>query len=134
MSDLISIAKAFYSEALTNPADACEKYLSENFVLENYLPERIPFGGRYDGASGFLQYLDEISKAIDMGPLQMDEWVTDGKIVAVRGTEESLVKSSGRKYNMRFVHWLTFDGSSRITSMREFNDTAEMSEAFDDGY
>ena len=130
MSDLVAKAKTFYKGALTNPVDVCEKFLSQDFILENYLPKHIPFGGRYEGVSGFLRYLGEISSAIDMGPLQMDEWVTGGNVVVVRGTEESLVKSSGRKYSMRFVHWLTFDASGRISNMREFNDTAEMAEAF----
>ena len=130
MSDLITKTKAFYGDVLINPVDVCEKFLSQDFVLENYLPEHFPFGGRYEGVSGFLRYLGEISSAIDMGPLQMDEWVTSGNVVVVRGSEESLVKSSGRKYSMRFVHWLTYDASGRISNMREFNDTAEMAEAF----
>jgi ketosteroid isomerase-like protein len=131
MSNLIDRAKAFYNQALTEPVDACEEYLSNEFVLENYLPENIPFGGRYEGASGFLQYLGEIESAIEMGPLKMDAWMADANNVAVRGTERSLVKSTDRKYQMRFVHWLTFDSRGRITNMREYNDTAEMAKAFD---
>jgi ketosteroid isomerase-like protein len=131
MSDLITTAKLFYRDALSDPVSACDEFLSQDFVLENYLPQHFPFGGRYEGASGFLQYLGEISSAIEMGPLHMDEWVTDGNVVVVRGTEESLVKSTGRKYSMSFVHWLTFNDLGRITIMKEFNDTAEMAKAFD---
>ena len=131
MSDLITTAKSFYRDGLSDPVSACETFLSQDFVLENYLPQHFPFGGRYEGASGFLKYLGEISSAIDMGPLHMDEWVTEGNVVVVRGTEESMVKSTGRKYAMSFVHWLTFDDSGRILIMKEFNDTAEMAKAFD---
>ena len=73
MGDLIATAKSFYSDGLSDPVRACENFLSQDFVLENYLPQHFPFGGRYEGASGFLQYLGEISSAIDMGPLQMDD-------------------------------------------------------------
>ena len=131
MSDHITTAKSFYRDALSDPVSACETFLSQDFVLENYLPHHFPFGGRYEGATGFLKYLEEISSAIDMGPLHMDEWVADGNAVVVRGTEESLVKSTGKKYTMSFVHWLTFDDSGRISIMKEFNDTAEMAKAFD---
>jgi ketosteroid isomerase-like protein len=131
MSDLIAKAKTFYSEVMTTPAASCEKYLSADFVLENYLPEYFPFGGRYEGAAGFLQYLGEIAASIEMGPLEMDEWVSDGNVVVARGTEESLVKSTGRKYSMIFVHWLTFNEAGQITNMREYNDTAEMDKGFD---
>jgi hypothetical protein len=90
MSDLLTTAKTFYSEVLTTPVESCEKYLSSDFVLENYLPDYFPFGGRYEGAAGFLQYLGEITGALEMGPLKMDEWMTSDNVVVVRGTENSL--------------------------------------------
>jgi len=66
-----------------------------------------------------------------MEPLEMDEWVADDKTVAVRGEDKGLVRSTGRRYRMRFVHWLTFDETGRIAAMREFNDTAALGAAFD---
>ncbi len=132
MTSLIDQARAFYSLALTDPAKACDDFLAENFVLENYLPEHFPFGGCYEGPTGFLTYLQEISSALEMGPLEMDAWVCDGNEVVVRGTESSLVKSTNRRYSMRFVHWLSFNDEGRVTVMREYNDTAEMAGAFDE--
>ena len=130
MSDLIDEVKAFYAELSSDPVAACGKFLSADFVLENFLPEHIPFGGRYEGVEGFLKYLGEIVAAIEMEPLEMDEWVADSRTVAVRGEDRGLVRSNGRKYRMRFVHWLTFDRTGRIAFMREFNDTAALAEAF----
>ena len=66
-----------------------------------------------------------------MEPLEMEEWVTDSRTVVVRGVDNGLVRSSGRRYSMRFVHWLTFDDQGRIALMREFNDTAALADAFD---
>jgi ketosteroid isomerase-like protein len=131
MSNLIERAKSFYGLALSDPARACEEYLAADFVLENPLPSYIPFGGTYQGAEGFVKYLTQISETIDMGPLVMAEWAADDHTVVARGEEDSLVKSTGRRYRMRFVHWLSFDESGKITAMREFNDTAEMGKAFD---
>jgi ketosteroid isomerase-like protein len=131
MSDLVDKVKAFYEELPSDPVAACGKFLSDDFVLENFLPEHIPFGGRYEGTEGFLKYLGEVFAAIEMEPLEMDEWVADAMTVAVRGEDKGLVRSSGRKYRMRFVHWLTFDDTGRIAFMREFNDTAALAEAFD---
>ena len=65
-----------------------------------------------------------------MGPLEFDEWVADDTCVVARGREVSRVRSTGHSYDMRFVHWLSFDGTGKITAMREFNDTAEMARAF----
>ncbi len=131
MSDLIDHAKGFYAMALSDPAQACAAYLAPGFTLENPLPDYIPFGGIYHGAEGFVEYLTKIGETIDMGPLQMAEWAAGDRTVVVRGEEESLVKSTGRKYRMRFVHWLTFDSGGKVIVMREFNDTAEMGKAFD---
>lgn len=130
MSNMIATTKAFYSEVLTDPVAAAERYLADNFLLENYLPEHIPFGGRYEGRAGLVQYLSELSQAIDMGPLDMQDWTGDGAEVVVRGIEKSLVKSTGKTYAMRFVHWLSFNEDGRLSNMREYNDTAEMAEAF----
>jgi ketosteroid isomerase-like protein len=131
MSDLIDKVKTFYAELSSDPVAACEEFLSGEFVLENFLPEQIPFGGRYEGAEGLLRYLGEIFAAIEMEPLEMDEWVADSRTVAVRGEDKGLVRSNGRRYRMRFVHWLTFDETGHIAFMREFNDTAALAGAFD---
>lgn len=130
MSDLLNRAKGFYALALSDPEKACADYLAEDFVLENYLPDNIPFGGRYEGAAGFLRYLQELNAAIEMGPLEMLQWVDAERDVVIRGSESSLVRATGKRYQMRFVHWLSFDDAGRISNMREYNDTAEMASAF----
>ncbi len=131
MQDLLDRAKAFYASVLTNPEVAVGEHLSEDFRLENPLPDGIPFGGTYEGREGMLRYLGEIAAAIDMGPLDIEEWVAGDAAVVARGREASLVRETGRRYDMRFVHWLSFDAAGRISAMREFNDTAEMARAFD---
>jgi len=129
-NNMIDTAKAFYGDVLSDPAAAAAQYLADDFLLENYLPENIPFGGRYEGGDGLAQYLTELSQAIEMGPLDMQAWTGDGTEVVVRGGEQSLVKSTGKTYSMRFVHWLSFNQDGKLTNMREYNDTAEMAEAF----
>ena len=131
MSNMIATAKAFYGDVLTDPAAAANRYLADDFLLENYLPEHIPFGGRYQGRAGLVQYLTELSHAIDMGPLDIQAWTGDGAEVVLRGAEKSLVKSTGKTYAMHFVHWLSFNEAGKIRNMREYNDTAEMADAFE---
>lgn len=131
MNDLTERAKTFYRVLLSDPETACREYVDPGFVLENHLPGHIPFGGRYEGHQGLMRYLGELVSAIEMGPLEFAEWVADDHAVVVHGQEGSLVLSTNRRYRMRFVHWLTFNDDGLVTSMREFNDTAEMAEAFD---
>lgn len=130
MSNMIATAKAFYSDVLTDPVAAAKLYLADDFLLENYLPDHIPFGGRYEGKAGLVQYLTELAQEIDMGPLDIHAFTGDGAEVVLRGAEKSLVKSTGESYSMNFVHWLSFNEAGKLTNMREYNDTAKMAEAF----
>ena len=63
----------------------------------------------------------------------MNEWVSSGDVVVVRGSEASTVRATGKGYAMDFVHWLCFDDEGRLLHMREFNDTAAMAVAFREG-
>jgi ketosteroid isomerase-like protein len=46
------------------------------------------------------------------------------------GHEASLVRSSGRSYEMDFVHLVKFTADGKIRSVREYNDTAAIGAAF----
>ena len=129
-SPLIGRAQQFYGSLLTDFDTAVREYVSDAFVLENYLPAEIPFGGRYEGHEGLGRYLGELAAAIEMGPLDLKEWLASGNSVVVRGSESSTVLATGKRYAMDFVHWLEFDEDGRVVSMREYNDTAEMASAF----
>jgi hypothetical protein len=125
------IVRAFYDLFVAGKAEeAAESYLKEDFVLTNPLPAPIPFGGRFVGADGFLQYLGGIVSAIEIEDFAIDEMLCDGDRVVVVGREKSLVKATGQRYEMEWVHVLhAVDG--RIVSMREYNDTAAMRDAFE---
>ena len=119
MADPLTIVKRFYNEVLADPVAACERYLAPGFVLENYLPEHLPFGGRYEGQAGMLEYLQELAAAIEMGPLDMHEWLCAGNSVVVRGEEGS--QDHKKK---EAIHWRNdslfgvWDANRRITGIR----------------
>jgi ketosteroid isomerase-like protein len=127
---LIERAKTFYQLALSDLPRAIEECIAPEFVLENPLPGVIPFGGRYEGGDGLALYLQRIAEHIDMGPLDLQEWVEAGPNVIVCGFEKSVVRTTGRTYEMEFVHWLRFAPDGRLLHMREYNDTAAMAAAF----
>ena len=121
----------FYTLLLSDFESAKQKYIAEDFVWENPLPESIPFGGRYEGVSGLLQYLGELMAAIEMSPLHLTDLIGSGSVVAAVGIEEdTLVKSTGKRYTMPFVHVLRFDDEGKVCHVREYNDTRDMVAAF----
>ena len=125
------VVRTFYELFAAGKAEeAAGAYLAPDFVLTNPLPAPIPFGGRFVGVDGFLQYLGGILAAIEIEDFVIDDVLSDGDRVVVVGREKSLVISTGRHYEMDWVHVLnTSDG--RIVSMHEYNDTAAMRDAFE---
>jgi ketosteroid isomerase-like protein len=128
----VDAVRGFFDLFLAGKVDeAAQKYLANDFVLVNLLPDPIPFGGRYEGAAGFERYVSQIFAAIEMESFVVDAIFGQGESVAVIGSETSLVRSTGRRYEMDWVHvFRVSDG--RIHSMREYNDTARMLAAFQD--
>ena len=127
---LVAKAKKFYEMLLTDFEGVLRDLVADNFVLENHLPEEIPFGGRYEGREGLARYFTELSEGIELGPMKFDEWLGSGNSVVLRGSESSTACATGKRYTMSFVHWLEFDDDGRVVSMHEYNDTAAMRPAF----
>ena len=118
--------RAFYDLFIAGKIEeALERFVDPEAVLENPLPEVIPFGGVFEGRQGFAAYLEAILRGISIERFEVDEIFADGERVTVLGRETSLVHTTGKRYTMSWVHVLTVrDG--RIVHMREYNDTAAM--------
>ena len=106
-----------------------QRCVATDAVLDNPLPVPIPFGGKYDGHAGFLAYAQGIFSTLKIELFQIDEIFAQGERVTVLGREISRSRSTGKAYEMSWVHVLTVrDG--RIHHLREYNDTAAMVAAF----
>lgn len=109
--------------------EALERFVDADAVLENPLPDPIPFGGRFEGRQGFADYLQAILAGIEIEQFDIDEILVEGERLVVLGRETSRVRSTDKRYTMSWVHVLTVrDG--RVQHMREYNDTAAMAAAF----
>ena len=106
-----------------------EDLVAPDAVLENRLPAPIPFGGSFEGREGFARYLERILAGISIESFEIDEILADGDRVVVIGRETSLVRETGKRYTMDWVHVLRVS-EGRVVHMREYNDTAAMHEAF----
>ena len=129
--DYIALTKEFYELLVSDFEAAVAKFVADEFVWENPLPEIVPFGGVYHGAEGLGKYLVGLSQAIEMSPLHFDDMIAGDGIVAAIGIEQNtLVLPTGKRYDMPFVHVIRFNADGRITHVREYNDTREMVAAF----
>ena len=131
-NDNIQRVQDFYRLLLSDFPAAREKYFAENIIWENPLPAIVPFGGTYHGADELLGYFGGLDAAIDMQPLHITDFVANDNVVAAIGVEQDTrVKSTGKHYNMPFVHVIRFNDDGKVTHVREYNDTREMVAAFE---
>jgi ketosteroid isomerase-like protein len=129
--ELIERTQKFYQMALTDLEKALEQYVAaEGVIWENPLPQHIPFGGTYEGHDGLRRYLALVNDHIEMNQFEFGEAVAQGDTVMVAGRERSRVRSSGRTYEMDFVHLLKFTPDGKVRYVREYNDTAAIGAAF----
>lgn len=110
-------------------AEAIERYVATDLVLENPLPPAIPFGGRFEGPAGAARYLESLGATIEIEVFDVVDVIAEGDRVATAGVETSLVKETGRRYTMHWAHVLRVrDG--QLVEWREYNDSAAMLPAF----
>ena len=129
--DYIALTREFYDLLLSDFEAAVGKFIADDFVWENPLPEIVPFGGIYHGAEGLGRYLVGLSQAIEMSPLHFDEMIAGDGVVAAIGVEQNtLVLPTGKRYDMPFVHVVRFNDAGKVIHVREYNDTREMVVAF----
>jgi ketosteroid isomerase-like protein len=123
--------RSFYDHFLAGKVEeASRNFLADDFTLSNPLPDLIPFGGVYSGPGGFLEYAGKIASTLTMEEFVIDDVISEGEKVVVVGRETSKVHSTGRRYEMQWVHVLRVS-AGRIHEMREYNDTAAMLPAFE---
>ena len=131
---LIDCFTTFMSTVLSTPALAFCDMVDTEVVWENYVPDHVPFGGKYEGIQELVRYLTELTMSIKMGPLEYHNFhvETDTNTVVVIGEEKhSVSTTTGRTYNMPFVWVARFNDDGRLTYCREHNDTRELAAAFD---
>jgi len=127
----VDLVASFYERLLSGfVEEAIATYLASDVVWENPLPEVIAFGGRYEGREGCARYLALLFEAIQMEAFDISETIGEGDRVVLLGRETSLVRKTGRRYTMDWVH-VVHVRDGRLARLREYNDTAAMAAAFD---
>ncbi len=118
---------------LMTDMDAAAGMMAEGFVWENFLPENVPFGGRYEGIEGMKTYFAQLGANWEIGGLDFSEIIVsaDGRRCAAIGVERNgKALSTGKSCDMAFVWIFKTDDAGRFTYVREFNDTHVIGQTF----
>lgn len=117
---------------VTDMASA-KKLMSDDFVWENFLPAHVPFGGRYERASGIEKYIALLAEHWEIGEILFDEVIVseDGKKFTVIGTEkDGKSLKTGKSCDMDTVWIVRLNDDGRFSYVREYNDTHTMGQTW----
>jgi len=91
--------------------------------------ENAPFGGRLLGLPEVGNFFSKLGEAEDFAYFEPSEFIAKGDRVVVLGRAKATVKSTGRDYEIDWVHIFTVH-EGKITNFAEFFDTAVVDKAF----
>ena len=123
-----------YLDLLLTDFPECLKMMTEEFIWENFLPSHVPFGGKYEGASGLQTYFEQLAANWEIGELAFHDFIFDPetRILAATGVEKNgKALPTGRTCNMDFIWEFRFAEDGKLKYVREYNDTASIGGTFD---
>ena len=91
--------------------------------------ENAHFGGKRHGHAEVGEFFSALVTDEDMTLFEPTEFIADGEKVVVLGKSASTVRSTGKKYEIDWVHIFTVK-DEKITSFVEFFDNALATRAF----
>ena len=118
---------------LATDMDAAGELMADGFVWENFLPDNVPFGGRYEGVEGMTAYFAQLAENWEIGGLEISEIIAseDGRRFAAIGVEQNgTALSTGKSCDMAFVWIFKTNEAGQFTYVREYNDTHAIGQTF----
>jgi ketosteroid isomerase-like protein len=113
-----SIYRAF------NAGDIATALESFDPAIEWRTPPSLPWStGTYRGPAGVARYFEAFGGALHDATVDPESVEGVGEVVVARGFERATVRSTGRRFEARFVHVWRIAGS-RIIAMEGIADTA----------
>jgi uncharacterized protein len=92
-------------------------------------PAILPFAGTKRGPAEVLGFFEALATTQQNQKLTIDTYAAQGDIVATMGRYAATVRATGRSFDSRVAHFLTFrDG--KVSKFADFVDTAAMAEAY----
>lgn len=106
--------------------------LAGDVTWEMPAPPHVPWAGRHFGPDEIARHLELLNQAAELRTIEAREFIAEGDHVVAVGHYSGRSRATGREFVNDFVTVFTFrDG--RITTVREYTDTAALGAAFDTG-
>ena len=97
---------------------------------ENPLTENVPHMGKRKGKEQMTEFFHLVGEHSENIHFEPREFVAQGNKVVVLGDYAWRIRVTGKEYESDFVHVCTFNDDGKITSFKEYLDTAAARDAY----
>lgn len=129
--DLKKKTVQFMQAIFTDTPNAIKETTVANILVSSNQPDNVPFSKQYEGHAGLAQYVADLDRHIDRGPIEYADLYADGNTVIGLGVDKSVVRTTGKSYEMPFVHVFHYNDAGKLVKLREFNNTHRLGVAFE---
>jgi ketosteroid isomerase-like protein len=120
--DSLELVESIYQAF--NAGDVATVLASFDPAIEWRTPESLPWStGTYRGHAAVGRYFDAFGAALREASVDPDSFERAGDLVVARGFERATVRTTGRRFEARFVHVWRIAGD-RVVAMEGVADTA----------
>jgi len=102
---------------------------TDDAAWETPKTENMPQTGKQRGKEQILEFMSLVGKDENLH-FEPREFVAQGNKVVVLGDYAWRIKATGKEYESDFVHVCTFNDDGKITSFKEYLDTAAARDAY----
>ena len=92
--------------------------------------ENMPQGGKRQGKQQILEFMSLVGENMENLHFEPREFVAQGDKVVILGDYSWRVKVTGKEYTSDFVHVCTYGDDGKLTSFKEYLDTAAARDAY----
>ena len=129
-NDPASVVQQLYKAFEHGDMAALERLIAPDATWTYYGPaSQLPFGGTRRGPAGVADFFAKVGETLDNPVATQFGYIVTGDTVAVPGTEESTVRSTGIRYKADLVHVFKVR-NGKIVSFEEYIDSGKVLLAF----
>lgn len=103
---------------------------TEDATWETPRTENVPHSGKRLGKQQILEFMSLINDNSENLSFEPREFIAQGNKTVVLGDYRWRVKATGKEYASDWVHVSTFNDDGKMTSFKEYLDTAAASDAY----
>jgi len=102
---------------------------SDDATWETPQIENVPQGGKRQGKQQIMEFMSLVGENENLH-FEPREFVAQGDKVVILGDYSWRVKATGKEYESDFVHVCTYGDDGKLTSFKEYLDTAAARDAY----